>query len=66
MNVSDVNAVSGMQEALTRQQIGTAVLVKAKQAAEQQGEAALALIESAVQLTHDADSPSGHQLDVTA
>ena len=66
MNVSDVNAVSGMQQALARQQIGTAVLVKAKQAAEQQGEAALALIESAVQPTQDADSTSAHQLDVTA
>lgn len=66
MNVSDVNAVSGMQQVLARQQIDMAVLVKARQAAEQQGEAALALIESAVQATHDPDSTSGHQLDVTA
>lgn len=67
MDISSLDAVSGMQQTQIQQQISTEVLAKANQVAKEQGEAVLALIDSVVQEGQEASSDAhDHHLDVTA
>ncbi|MCH7527256.1 MAG: hypothetical protein IID39_07455 [Planctomycetes bacterium] len=67
MNISSLDAVSGIQQEQIQQQITTAVMAQANQVAKEQGEAVLALIDSVVQEGQEASSAAAaHQLDVTA
>ena len=67
MNISSLDAVSGIQQEQIQQQISTAVMAQANQVAKEQGEAVLALIDSVVQEGQEASSAAdAHHLDVTA
>ena len=65
MNIGSVSDISAFQAARTQQQIGVAVLKKALDVADAQGQAAIALIESAAESIDQIQNNDGHQLDVT-
>ncbi|NOS99732.1 MAG: hypothetical protein HOP29_03805 [Phycisphaerales bacterium] len=68
MNTIDTHGGAAVQAALTRQNIGIAVLGKANDVANQQAQAALALIESVAETgaAIDGGPSDGNRLDVTA
>lgn len=67
MNTIDTHGGGALQAALTRQNIGIAVLGKVNDVANQQAQAALALIDSVAETGAAIDRPShGGALDVTA
>lgn len=67
MQVGSVSSASALQSLQIQNQVDTAVLGKAQNAAEAEGQAAIALIESASDaITHEQDAQGGHGLDVTA
>ncbi len=66
MKIASVSDISALQAARTKQQIGTAVLKKTLNVAKAQGQAAVALIDSATQLTGQPQGRGGLGLDVVA
>ncbi len=66
MTMSLASDFSAIQAAQTQQQIGVAVAKKSLDAAKQQGQAAISLLESAVQVQQQSLNPNvGRSLDVT-
>ncbi len=68
MDLTSINGVVAFRQALTQQQIDIAVMAKSQQVMRDQGEAVLALLESAAQAAADlaSASGSGNGLDVVA
>ncbi len=56
MDISSLDAVSGMQQTQIQQQISMGVLAKVNPVAKEQGEAVLSLIDSVVQEGQEASS----------
>jgi len=70
MNIPSAGEISGIQQAATQQKIDIALMAKANQVAKSQGEAALQLLDAAVQATESAGDghhgSDGHKLNVIA
>jgi len=66
MRIDGAAVAIGAQNAQTRQELSTAVLAKVNEAAKQQGEAALSLLDSAVETTQGHGHGGSSNLNVTA
>ncbi len=66
MDIGSVEGLSNIQAAQVRAQIDIAVLAKTHDAAKLQGEAALALLESAAQVAHPTHDGEDRHVDVSA
>ena len=68
LNIPSIASVSAYQQALVAQQVNIATLTKANDAAKAQGEAVVALLQSAVDVATQSSQTraANGQLDVTA
>ncbi len=65
MDMGSVEGVSAFQAAMTRQRFDMTVLKKTLEISKAQGQAAIELIESAIEITDQDPSHGNRQLDVT-
>lgn len=66
MNIGSVEGLSTVQTAQIRAQIDVAVLAKTHEAAKLLGEAALGLLESAAEVSHQTNDGDGRHVNLTA